>query len=88
MEKTALEHASFKADIVFADVPYGNLAAWSEHTSPAIDRLLDTIIPVLGEHSVVAISSNKAQKITNPRYKRIRKILIGKRKIELLRKEH
>jgi len=87
MDATALHNAPFKADIVFADVPYGNLASWSEHDISAIDKLLDAIIPVLNDDSVVAISSDKSQKITNLRYRRVRKILVGKRKIELLRKE-
>jgi len=53
-----------------------------------LNKLLDTIIPVLNENAVVAISSDKSQKITNLNCKRIQKILAGKRKIELLRKEN
>jgi len=87
MNATALNAANFKADIVFADVPYGNLAAWSQGSAFAVDKLLDSIIPVLSDNAIVAICSDKRQKITNPSYRRLRKQLIGKRKIELLRKE-
>lgn len=82
----SLSEKDFKADIVITDIPYGNLVSWSDNSPLAIDKLLDTVACVLNENSVVAISSDKAQKITNSRYKIIRKILVGKRKIELLQK--
>lgn len=82
MDALSLKHAPFQADVVFTDVPYGNLVSWSENTPFAIDRLLDTVVPVLKERSVVAVASDKSQKISNPQFKRVRKLLIGKRKVE------
>ena len=88
MDEAALANAKFKADIVFTDVPYGDLSTWSNGTAFAIHTLLSTIAPVLHDHSILAICSDKGQKITNPRFKRIRKIHVGKRKIELLAQHH
>lgn len=82
----SLSQKGFKADIVFTDIPYGNLVSWSDCSYLAIDKLLDTITSVLNENSIVALSSDKAQKITNAGFKIIRKIIVGKRKIELLQK--
>ncbi len=75
----------FKADIVFADVPYGNLVNWSKKDSNPIDVLLDTLLPVISKDTIIAISSTKIQKISNVNYKRLEKIKIGKRKIEIMR---
>jgi hypothetical protein len=86
LNENSLVKAEFKADIIFTDVPYGNLVSWSENNQFAIDILLNTLIPILSDNSIIAISSVKSQKIINPQFKRIRKILIGKRKIELLQK--
>lgn len=85
-KQNSLSQENFKADIVFTDIPYGNLVSWSDSSQLAIDKLLDTIEAVLNENSIVAISSDKTQKITNTGYKIIRKIIVGKRKIELLQK--
>ena len=86
MDAESLGQEKFIADVVFTDVPYGNLTNWSAGSLSAIDQLLDTIRKVIGVHSIVAISSDKSQRITNPNYKRIRKMLVGKRKIEFLQK--
>jgi len=85
MDEDALARVSFKADIVFADVPYDNLAHWSESDS-SMDRLLRTLIPVLADGAVVALCSDKGQKVRCEEYRRVRKFLVGKRKIELLQK--
>jgi 16S rRNA G966 N2-methylase RsmD len=86
LDKKALLQNRFKADIVFTDVPYDHLVTWSKENSPTIDELLNTLIPILNDHSIVAICSNKSQKIANHRFRRVKKYLIGKRKIELLKK--
>lgn len=85
-KQNSLLQKNFKADIIFTDIPYGNLVSWSDNSHHAIDKLLDTVACVLNKNSIIAISSDKAQKITNAEYKVIRKIIVGKRKIELLQK--
>lgn len=76
---------NFKADIVIADVPYGDLVGWSEELDSPINKMLDELLPILKPDAIVAISSDKKQKITNPKYKRLEKNVIGKRKFEILK---
>lgn len=75
---------SFKADIVITDVPYGNLVTWQGENVDFINTMLDNIIPVLKPNSIVAICSDKKQKITSNKFKRLEKQIIGKRKFEIL----
>ena len=77
-------HSGLKADIVMTDVPYGNLASW-QGENPEINALLANLIPCLGTGSVLAVCSDKAQKISCPGYKRLEKQIIGKRKFEILK---
>jgi len=86
MDENALAGADFKAGIVFADVPYGNLAHWSREDPRALDRLLCAVRSVLADNALVALCSDKGQKTQGAGFKRVRKILVGKRKIELLQK--
>lgn len=80
-----LKTAGFQADVVFTDVPYGNLVSWSEGELLAVNRLLDALVPVLKRDSVIAVASNKAQKLANPRFLRVKKLTVGKRKVEFFR---
>lgn len=77
-------NSNFKADIIITDVPYGNLTSWQGEGSE-IHALLDNLIPCLKPDSVLAVCSDKSQKINNTYYKRLEKQLIGKRKFEILR---
>lgn len=81
----ALKNAKFKADIIFMDVPYGNLVEWSSTNKNNITLMLETIKAVISSECVIAISSDKHQKIKEDDFIRIEKMIIGKRKIELLR---
>lgn len=77
-------------DIIITDVPYGNLVSWSceeafDKESP-INRMLDNLLVNLKENSILVISSDKKQKINNSNYTRVKKLQIGKRKIEFLMK--
>ncbi|HOS18608.1 MAG TPA: hypothetical protein PK438_04910 [Clostridia bacterium] len=74
----ALDGQGFRADVVVADVPYGSLASWQGGRESA-GSLLDRLIPVLKEDSVVAICANKAQKFASPRFVRLEKQAVGKR---------
>lgn len=74
------------ADVIITDVPYGNLVSWSTNEPFAIDKMLDNLLHNQNENTVVVISSDKQQKISNPQYKRIQKFQVGKRKIEILKK--
>ena len=85
MDEDALAGADFKTDIVFADVPYGNLANWSE-SDASLDRLLCAVRPVLANGAVIALCSDKGQKVQGDQFRHVRKILVGKRRIEILQK--
>jgi hypothetical protein len=81
--QSPLSDKGFRADIVFTDIPYGNLVSWHEDEG-SICTLLENLIPVIGPGSVVAVCSNKRQKVLCERYVRLEKHQIGKRKFEIL----
>lgn len=74
----ALDGQSFRADVVVTDVPYGNLASWQGARENA-GALLERLLPVLKEDSVVALCADKAQKFASPRFVRLEKQAVGKR---------
>lgn len=77
-------NSDFKADIIITDVPYGNLTSW-QGDGFEMNALLDNLILCLKPDSVLAVCSDKSQKINNTNYKRLEKQLIGKRKFEILK---
>jgi tRNA G10 N-methylase Trm11 len=81
--KNILEEKNFKADIIITDIPYGNLSSWQENEDNSMSNLLDNLIPVIKPESVVAVCSNKRQKILSENYIRLEKQQIGKRKFEI-----
>ena len=73
-------------DIVLADVPYGDLSQWhvNKMEEPPLMRLLESLSAVVTSQTVVAIMADKAQKCNHPRYNRVDRFQIGKRRIFLL----
>jgi 23S rRNA (guanine2535-N1)-methyltransferase len=73
-------------DIVFTDIPYGQHSYWpsSEGIKP-IQAMLDVLMNVLSGSSIVAISSDKQQKVSHDHYQHIEQFQIGKRRVVLLR---
>jgi 23S rRNA (guanine2535-N1)-methyltransferase len=73
-------------DIVFTDVPYGQLSDWysSEGIDP-IEAILDVLRNVLSRSSLVAITSDKRQKVSHEKYQRIEHFQIGKRRVVILK---
>lgn len=76
--------AGFRADIVITDVPYGKLTL-RQGENFTVDVLLERLIPCLNRGAVLAVCSDKAQKIKNTRLKRLEKQSVGKRKFEIFR---
>ena len=73
-------------DIVFTDVPYGRHSAW--YSSEAIDpisTMLDVLRTILSSSSIVAIASDKRQKVSHEMYRRIEQFEIGKRRVEIMK---
>lgn len=76
-------------DIVFTDVPYGQHSQWqdsnSKELSNPIQLLLDAILGILSASSIVAIVSDKGQKVFHEGYERIERFQIGKRRVVILK---
>jgi 23S rRNA G2445 N2-methylase RlmL len=70
-------------DIILADVPYGNLVEWSNPEDAMIDQLFEALMSIARQGTVVAICSDKHQKISLKSGIRKEKQLIGKRKFEI-----
>jgi tRNA G10 N-methylase Trm11 len=85
LNENELDNKKFIADIIITDIPYGNLANWSNNDGDEINKLLDTIISIINSNTVIAISHNKNQKINTLKYKIIERMTVGHRKIEILK---
>ncbi len=80
------EHLPQPADIIFSDAPYGRRSQWqaAEGIDNPLIAMLGALKTCLTPQSVVAIASNKAQKIRHPDYHRLEKFKVGHRQIALL----
>jgi tRNA G10 N-methylase Trm11 len=76
-------------DIVITDVPYGIHSTWQTATltepRDTVWQMLQALLPVLSAQSVVAICSDKRQKVAHESYRRVEHFQIGKRRIAILR---
>ena len=74
--------------VVFTDVPYGQHSQWqgphARAQSPAW-AMLDALQAVLLPTSLVAVVSDKQQKVVHDGYRRVQRFQIGKRQIVILR---
>jgi len=82
--------AGSKVDVVISDVPYGRHSSWQiadvsqvSSLSPAW-QMLEALLPALSLISVVAIISDKRQKISHEGYRRLDRFQVGKRRVVLL----
>jgi len=83
--------AGSKVDVVIADIPYGWHSSWqiadasqASSLSPAW-QMLEALLPVLSLRSVVAIASDKRQRISHEEYRRLERFQVGRRRVVLLR---
>ena len=74
-------------DFVFTDVPYGQHSQWhgSGKLSNPLWSMLDALIEILSTSSIVAIFSDKKQKVAHDGYQRVEKFQIGKRQVVILK---
>jgi hypothetical protein len=83
------DYFSAPVDLVITDIPYGNRSSWLGLPPDAPYEpswyLLQSLLNVLSAHSIVAIASNKQQKIVHDHYRRLDHFQIGKRRIVLLK---
>jgi hypothetical protein len=77
-------------DVALADIPYGRLSTWQDvgaahETSlgPA-GRMLAALRSVLSPQAVVAVASDKGQKVAHPAYCQVGKMRQGKRQVVFL----
>lgn len=73
-------------DIIFTDVPYGNLVEWGNGGAGSLDSMLEQLWIISHEKTILAICMDKKQKINCNKWKRLEKQNIGKRKYEILKK--
>jgi hypothetical protein len=75
-------------DIVFTDVPYGQHSHWQDsnpdEVSNPLREMLDALLGVLSPSSVVAIVSDKKQKVSHESYQRVEQFQVGKRRVVIL----
>jgi 16S rRNA G966 N2-methylase RsmD len=88
--KTILENIrEGSVDIVFTDIPYGLHSQWQEtgfnETSKPIWSMLNSLTTILSPSHVVAIVSDKEQKVSHENYQRIKQFQIGKRRVHILK---
>jgi tRNA G10 N-methylase Trm11 len=76
-------------DIVFTDVPYGHHSYWRDsdlnELSNPITSMLDALLEVLSPSSMVAIASDKQQKLHHERFQRLEQFQVGKRRVVILK---
>ena len=78
-------------DIVLTDIPYGQKTSWTllegedEDSHSPVWRMLEALLGVLSLHSLVAVASDKQQKISHTRYQRLEKFQLGKRQVIILK---
>jgi 23S rRNA (guanine2535-N1)-methyltransferase len=76
-------------DLVFTDIPYGQHSQWrgsdpNELLNP-LWSMLDALIGILSPTSIVAIASDKQQKVSHKNFQRIEQFQIGKRRVVILK---
>jgi len=85
---TILENIQHNSvDIIFTDVPYGQHSQWqdADEQSHPLWSMLDALFDALSSSSIVAIASDKAQKVSHEKYQRIEQFQIGKRRVVILK---
>jgi hypothetical protein len=85
--KTILRNIKPKSiDIVFTDVPYGQHSNWqNSDLSNPLWSMLDALPGVLSQSSIVAIVSDKGQKVSHDGYQRLERFQVGKRRVIILK---
>ena len=84
---TAFENLKNESiDIVFADIPYGNMVNWQgvKTGKDEVWLLLENLLKNINSKTMTVIASNKKQIVEHERYARIKQIKVGKRKITIL----
>jgi tRNA G10 N-methylase Trm11 len=82
-------------DLVITDIPYGWKSVWSFNEKPCeglapskdssnVMRMLDALHSLLPIRCLLAIASDKQQKVDHSGYRRLDKFRVGKRQVTIL----
>lgn len=76
-------------ELVISDIPYGQLSTWrtpreENPAFPPLQRMLGTLLAVLKPGALVAIATDKRQKVAHPAFHRAGHFRIGKREVTFL----
>lgn len=71
-------------NIIITDIPYGNLVSW-EGTQSGVNQLLNTLLSICNEETILGICMSKKEKINHSGFQRLEKQIIGKRYFEILK---
>ena len=74
-------------DIIFTDIPYGNLVRWDNDEGLSLDSMLEQLWLISHEKTILAVCMDKKQRIRCDRWKRLERQNIGKRRFEILKRE-
>jgi 23S rRNA (guanine2535-N1)-methyltransferase len=80
-----------KINVVLTDIPYGRLAGWGAGSlalmrgGDPIHHLLESLLPVLSDNSVLAVAAAKKDKIVHACYERLTRMQVGARQIVIMR---
>ncbi|MGB8215118.1 MAG: hypothetical protein WCE68_16335 [Anaerolineales bacterium] len=73
-------------DVVFTDIPYGQLSQWMGTQAPdPAWAMLEALWEFLSPQCILAVASDKLQKIAHEKYARLEKFQLGKRQVMILR---
>src|SRR5688572_5377077 len=77
-------------DIVFTDVPYGQHSHWQSFDSNELLNpvwsMLNALTSIISSESIVAIVSDKKQKVAHESFQRLEQFQIGKRRVVVLKR--
>jgi len=73
-------------DLVFTDIPYGQHSQWEGTQTPhPAWAMLEALFEYISPKSILAITSDKLQKIAHEKYERLERFQLGKRQVVILR---
>ena len=72
----------FSPDIIITDIPYGNLVEWHGNDN-CLDKLINSLRNLATNNTILAVSMDKGQKLSQTGIKRLEHQVIGKRKFEI-----
>ena len=74
-----------RAEVVVADVPYGQHAHWQGAEGAAgVGLMLETLLEVMAPKGIVAVISGKGERAAHAGWRRVEQFQVGKRRVAIL----